>query len=141
MVLVLLSKMVIAVISIGIIIIVFLISIILFALIFNPANINNLIEMRQIAVAALSFLSLSIIFILFAFTLGIVFGGIGVIAGTIGLSLLTSFLNAYGILEEYLPINITDFNTGFSYVDLLIIILYYVTLILTSVFLIRRKEL
>ncbi|WP_338471135.1 hypothetical protein R4Z10_20555 [Niallia sp. XMNu-256] len=137
------SKLIVSFANMVMIIVTFALFMIISCMIFTPENITivgKTSEVLNILIACASFISLALIFILLSFNLALLFGNIGVIFGTIGLSLLSSLLNAYGVIDEWLPLTITDFNRNFQYQDLMILFIYIIGLLLICIPLVRFKE-
>lgn len=97
-------------------------------------------NIANILIGSASFIALGAILILFAFVFAFLFGGMGIVAGTIGVSLLNGLLNTYGVFEGWLPLEITDFYNNFQYQDIAVLGLYVFLLALILIPLVKRRE-
>ncbi|MCY7825149.1 hypothetical protein MOB34_15445 [Bacillus spizizenii] len=140
---VILSKILVSLLCIVIYNIIFTLTIVISCILFRPEQIATSFHKQDfinIFTASGSFISLSFILILIAFDAAILFGGMGVIFGTIGVFILSSFLNNYGVYENWLPTNITDFNHSFTINNVTVFFVYVVLFLSICIPLVKNRE-
>ncbi|MGP1910100.1 hypothetical protein ACTSEZ_18150 [Metabacillus sp. JX24] len=137
------SKLIVSIMTILIYIMLFISFVVITSYLLLPESIpplKNSIFWKEVLIAGASFVALSSILILFAFCLAYLFGGMGVIVGTIGISIISGILNSYGFFSEWLPLTVTDFYNNYQNRDIAIFMGYILLLIIVSIPLIRRQE-